>query len=124
MSGRVVHFEIPFDDAERAHAFYREAFGWNLMDVPGMDYTMVTTGPTGDQGASEPGYINGGMLARQSPNTSPLVVVDVEDIDAALATIESLGGQTLSRKQPVGEMGWAAYFQDVEGNTLGLWQSR
>ena len=124
MSGRVVHFEIPFDDAERAHAFYREAFGWNLMDVPGMDYTMVSTGPTGDQGASEPGYINGGMLARQSPNTNPLVVVDVEDIDAALATIESLGGQTLSGRQPVGEMGWAAYFKDVEGNTLGLWQSR
>ena len=28
MSGRVVHFEIPFDDGDRARAFYQEAFGW------------------------------------------------------------------------------------------------
>ena len=28
MTGRVVHFEIPFDNAERARAFYFAAFGW------------------------------------------------------------------------------------------------
>ncbi len=124
MSGRVVHFEIPFDDAERAHAFYRDAFGWNLNPMPGMDYTMVETGPTGEQGASEAGNINGGLLRRQGPNQAPLVVVDVEDIDAALAKVESLGGQTLVPRQAVGDMGWAAYFKDVEGNTMGLWQNR
>ena len=124
MSGRVVHFEIPFDDAERAHAFYRDAFGWNLNPMPGMDYTMVETGPTGEQGASEAGNINGGLLRRQGPNQAPLVVVDVEDIDAALAKVESLGGQTLVSRQAVGDMGWAAYFKDVEGNTMGLWQNR
>jgi hypothetical protein len=26
-------------------------------------------------------------------------------------------------RQPVGEMGWSAYFADPEGNTVGLWQS-
>ena len=124
MSGRVVHFEIPFDDAERAHAFYRDAFGWSLNPMPGMDYTMVETGPTGEQGASEPGHINGGLLGRQGPNQAPLVVVDVEDIDAALAKIESLGGRTVLPRQPVGDMGWAAYFTDLEGNTMGLWQNR
>jgi predicted enzyme related to lactoylglutathione lyase len=35
MSGRVVHFEIPFDDGDRARAFYREAFGWQLQDWEG-----------------------------------------------------------------------------------------
>jgi len=30
MSGKVVHFEIPFDDAERARKFYSEAFGWTI----------------------------------------------------------------------------------------------
>jgi len=123
MSGRVVHFEIPFDDGDRARAFYREAFGWQLMDVPGMSYTLATTGPTGDQGATEPGFINGGMLRRQNPNDSPIMVIEVDDIEVSLATIESLGGQTLLGRQPVGEMGWAAYFKDVEGNSMGLWQS-
>ncbi|MGH3366855.1 MAG: VOC family protein [Nocardioidaceae bacterium] len=27
MTGRIVHFEIPFDDGDRARKFYGEAFG-------------------------------------------------------------------------------------------------
>ncbi len=123
MSGRVVHFEIPFDDADRARGFYREAFGWDLMEMPGMSYTLATTGPSGDTGPTEPGFINGGMLRRESPNEGPIMVIDVDDIDASLARIEELGGQTLLGRQAVGEMGWAAYFKDVEGNSMGLWQS-
>ncbi|MEA5453568.1 VOC family protein [Sinomonas sp. JGH33] len=125
MAGQVVHFEIPADDASRASTFYSEAFGWNIMPVPGMDYTMVGTTPSGETGAPlEPGAINGGMYTRneQFPQ-SPVVTVDVDDIDAALAKIESLGGSTVAPKIPVGEMGFAAYFKDTEGNVLGLWQN-
>ena len=61
---RVVHFEVPFDDADRAHTFYREAFGWQLQSMPGMGYTLVTSGPTGERGPTEPGFINGGMMSR------------------------------------------------------------
>ena len=66
MSARVVHFEIPFDDGDRARAFYGEVFGWNLTPMPELDYTIVSTGPADDQGMpSEPGYIGGGMMQRQ-----------------------------------------------------------
>jgi predicted enzyme related to lactoylglutathione lyase len=47
----------------------------------------------------------------------------VSDIDAAIAKVEELGGKVTRGKQPVGEIGYAAYFVDTEGNTLGLWQS-
>ena len=88
MGGRVVHFEIPYDDGDRARSFYKEAFGWQVQHVPEMDYTMVTTGPTGEQGAAEPGFINGGLMARaDSLAGSPVVVVDVESIDVALERI-------------------------------------
>lgn len=123
MSGRVVHFEIPFGDGDRARSFYREAFGWEVTELPDMGYTMVTTGPSGEQGPTEPGYVNGGMLRRESPNEGPMIVIEVDDIDEALGRIESLGGQTLVGRQEVGEMGSAAYFKDVEGNIMGLWQS-
>ena len=123
MSGRIVHFEIPFDDGDRARAFYRDVFGWQLEEMPGFEYTLVTTGPSGEQGPTEPGYINGGMIPRGAPNEVTTVVVDVEDIDAILAEVEKAGGSTLSGKQPVGEMGFAAYFKDAEGNTVGLWQT-
>jgi predicted enzyme related to lactoylglutathione lyase len=123
MTGRIVHFELPYDDRERASAFYGELFGWDLQSYPGMDYTMVSTGPTGDQGPTEPGFINGGMGERTGNLTAPTVVIDVEDIDATLAQVEEHGGAVLSGKEPVASMGWSAYFTDSEGNTVGLWQS-
>ena len=123
MSGRIVHFEIPFDDGDRARSFYREAFGWEVAQMPGMDNTMVSTGPTADAGPSETGFINGGMAQRGDSFTAPTVVVDVEDIDAALEKIEGLGGTTLLTRTPVGDMGFSAYFRDPEGNAVGLWQN-
>lgn len=125
MSGRVVHFEIPFDDGARARGFYKEAFGWNVQELPEMGYTMVASGPTSDQGMpNEPGFINGGMLARaDGPSSGPVVTVDVDSIDDALRKIEKLGGATVVDKQPVADMGFAAYFKDPEGNLMGLWES-
>ena len=123
MSGRVVHFEIPFDDQERASAFYASTFGWDLNPLPDMRYVLVTTGPSDQGPPSEPGFINGGMVERGAPVNGPLLVVDVEDIDATLASIEESGGTTVTAKGPVGEMGFAAYFTDPEGNLMGLWQN-
>ena len=122
MSGRVVHFEIPFDDEKRATEFYTEAFGWNTQEVAG--YKLVASGPTQDMGPAEPGFINGGLLAREADGaSSPVIVVDVPSVDDALAKIEKLGGTTVSGKRDVGGFGFAAYFKDPEGNLMGLWQN-
>ena len=124
MNGRVVHFEVPFDDADRAREFYREVFGWQIQPMPEMNYNMVSTGPVSDQGMpSEPGYIGGGMFQRQAPTTNPVLTVEVDDIDAAMVAIEKHGGAAVGEKSAVGDMGFAAYFTDSEGNLMGLWQS-
>jgi uncharacterized protein len=123
MSGRVVHFEIPFDDQERASSFYGEAFGWSLTAMPEMDYVLVTTGPSDEGPPSEPGFINGGMLKRGLPVGTPVIVVEVDDVDSSVDQIEKLGGTTVSAKAAVGEMGYAAYVKDTEGNLVGLWQN-
>jgi predicted enzyme related to lactoylglutathione lyase len=123
MTGRVVHFEIPYDDQDRANAFYAEVFGWTLTALPEMSYVLATTGPSDQGPPSEPGFINGGLLARGTPVGGPVVVLDVEDIEAALKQIEKLGGTTVTAKESVGEMGFSAYFTDTEGNLMGLWQS-
>jgi len=125
MSGRVVHFEIPFDDGDRARSFYKEIFGWHLVTMPEMGgYTLVTTGPSGDQGPTEAGFINGGMLAREQGATAgPVVVVEVDSIDVSLEKISGLGGSVVAPKTPVGDMGFAAYVNDPEGNVIGLWET-
>jgi predicted enzyme related to lactoylglutathione lyase len=124
MAGRVVHFEVPYDDVDRATSFYRDVFGWQIQGIPELDYHLVATGPSGEQGMpAEPGYIGGGMFAREADVGRPVITIDVDDIDAALADVEAHGGATVRKTIPVGEMGFAAYFTDSEGNLLGLWQS-
>jgi uncharacterized protein len=124
MSDRVVHFEIPFDDGDRARRFYKDIFGWQVAEMPEMQYTMVSTGPSGDRGPTEPGYINGGLMARSDGWASaPVVTIGVDSIDATLARIGELGGETVTGRTPVGDMGFAAYFKDSEGNVVGLWEN-
>ena len=124
MSGRVVHFEVPFEDAERAKEFYREVFDWQIQAMPEMEYNIVSTGPVSDEGMpTEPGYIGGGMMQRQAPVNTPVVTSAVDDIDGTLAAVEKHGGSSLGGKMPVGDMGFAAYFTDSEGNVMGLWEN-
>lgn len=124
MSARVVHFEVPYDDADRARSFYRDVFGWQLQTVPELDYTMVSTGPVSAEGMpTEAGYIGGGMFARQPDIDRPVITLDVEDVDAALVAVKEHGGAQVGEKVPVGDMGVAAYFTDSEGNLMGLWQT-
>jgi hypothetical protein len=125
MSGEVGHFEIPADNPERARKFYSAAFGWNMTDMPGMDYTMVTTGPVDEKGMPKaPGFISGGIGRRGAILEHPVVTVVVDEISAAEKTIEKHGGKILQRKKPIGDgsMGWTGYFKDSEGNTVGLYQ--
>jgi len=123
MTGRVVHFEVPADDMERAQKFYTQAFGWDLTPIPAMGYTMVATTPSGDRGPLTPGAINGGLLAREAPFDGPVITIEVADIDAALASVTRLGGEAVIGRQAVGDMGFTGYFRDTEGNLIGLWQN-
>ncbi len=124
MTGEVVHFEIPADDVKRAKAFYNKAFGWQLNNFPGMDYTMIGTAKSDKEGrVTQAGAINGGMGKRQGPLKNIVVTISVDDIEKTLETVKKLGGGVVAKKSPVGDMGFSAYFKDSEGNVVGLWQN-
>lgn len=124
MSGKVVHFEVPFDDADRASSFYQGVFGWQIQSMPEMQYHLVGTGPADETGMpSDPGYIGGGMFERVADVPTPVITIDVDDIDAALVAVNANGGATVREPEDVGTMGRAAYFTDSEGNLMGLWQT-
>jgi predicted enzyme related to lactoylglutathione lyase len=124
MSDAVVHFEIPADDLERIQRFYSGAFGWALNSMPGMGYVLASTTPTDEQGTpKEAGAINGGMLLRQEPVSAPVITIQVASIDRALEKIQELGGSVTRGREAVGDMGFAAYFKDSEGNVVGLWET-
>ena len=115
MSGKVVHFEIPIDDSERAIAFYQEAFGWDLEQWGPAEYWTTEAGE---------GEGIGGALTKRSEDVPVLVFyIAVEDIEAALEAIEGAGGGRLTARMPIPTVGWSAFFEDTEGNRVGLFQS-
>jgi predicted enzyme related to lactoylglutathione lyase len=124
---KVVHFEIPAEDLDRAKNFYSSIFGWQLNTMPMGDgeYTIVMTTPVDQQTQmpTEPGAINGGMMKRDERVPSPVITVDVEAIDDALKEIEAQGGSTVTPRTAIPGMGAFAYFKDPEGNVLGLWET-
>jgi predicted enzyme related to lactoylglutathione lyase len=122
----VVHFEIPAKDVKRASNFYNKAFGWSFNQFPGFEYWSVGTTMSDENGMPKsPGAINGGMgqMGVMAPK-AVTITISVPDIDAALEEVEKLGGKRVGTKNPVGDMGWSAYFEDPEGNIMGLWQSQ
>jgi predicted enzyme related to lactoylglutathione lyase len=111
MAGWVVHYEIAASDIERAQRFWSGVFGWEFGEsvMPEGEYRMARTGEQ-----------SGAALMPGDPG-NPNVYFDVDDIDASLAKVRELGGQT-EDKQPVPQMGWFASCKDSEGNAFSLWQ--
>jgi uncharacterized protein len=124
---KVVHFEIPADDVGRAKDFYGSVFGWDLQTMPigEGEYTIATTTPIDEQTQlpTEPGGINGGLMTRDERVPSPVITIDVEAIDDALADVESKGGEIVTPRTEIPGMGAFAYFRDPEGNVMGLWET-
>ena len=67
MSGRVVHFEVPYDDAERAHGFYREVFGWQIQPIP----SSSTTSPPPGRRTNRDARVSPGTWAAACPCAAP-----------------------------------------------------
>ena len=126
---KVTHFELGVDDLDRAKNFYSTVFGWKLdtMDMPGGgQYTGIITTDVDPQTMTptQPGAINGGMVLRSETVTpAPVVTIEVSGIDAALAQVESAGGTTVAPRTEIPGMGAYAYFTDLEGNVMGLWET-
>jgi predicted enzyme related to lactoylglutathione lyase len=122
MGRPVVHYEIIGQDPERLQRFYAELFGW--------DYSM---GDSVSQAVSAPGrygFVDGAGNGGEQPNGGvaggrgyePRVIfyVGVDDVEAALARAEELGGRReLGPDGRPGEL-VVGRFSDPEGNQVGV----
>jgi len=95
-----------------------------MESFPDMEYTMIQTTAVDEKHMpTEPGAINGGMMKRQDPVKSPVITIAVQDIEETMKNVIKMGGELVRGKMQVGDMGYAAYFKDSEGNIIGLWQN-
>ena len=111
---RVVHFEIPADDPERAARFYSGAFDWKVEKWAGpLDYWLVITG-----GEGEPG-IDGG-ITRRAALDRVTNTVDVPSVDEFTDRVVAQGGKVVQPKTAVPYVGYLVYCEDTEGNAFGM----
>jgi len=111
MPNPVVHFEILGKDQKLLEEFYKGVFDWEI--EPAMDgYLLVKTGAG----------IGGGIGAMGEARRHVTFYVAVEDAAAALALIESKGGQKAYGPLPTPDGGLFAGFTDPEGHLIGLVQ--
>jgi predicted enzyme related to lactoylglutathione lyase len=123
---RPIHFEIQASNPQALIDFYSGLFGWSFNKWEGGDYWLIHTGPD-----DQPG-INGGLLPRRGPPPENMaavnafaITVDVDNLDAKLAKVESSGGGALVcvPKMAVAGIGWLAYVKDPDGNIFGMMQA-
>jgi len=115
---RVIHFEIPAAEPDRAAAFYGKVFGWKFDKWSGpMEYWMVVTGKEGEPG------INGGMMKKPGGITSTTNTIGVDSVDDAIAAVLKAGGKNIMPKTPIPTVGYFAYCEDTEGNVFGVMQA-
>lgn len=124
----VVHFEMPYHDAQRAAKFYHDAFGWNSQDMGAeMDnYLLMFTADKDVRDDGKRGAIDGGLFPfkKDWPMQHPSVVIDVEDINAAMKRITDAGGELLGEPMEVPGIGIYISFIDTEGNRNSIMQGQ
>jgi uncharacterized protein len=111
MANPVAWFEITGPDASALQRFYAEAFGWQIDASNPMNYGMVSP---------EEGGIAGGVGPNPEGNAHATFYISVSDVDAALAKVGELGGQTIMPPMDVPDGPRIAFFTDPAGNQIGL----
>jgi len=116
---RPVHFEIHADDPQRAAAFYRSVFDWEIEKWEGpQEYWLVATGPEGTPG------INGGLMRRMGGSGDAVIAyvctVDVPSVYDHVERVTAAGGSVVMPRMAIPGIGWHAYCKDTEGNLFGI----
>jgi predicted enzyme related to lactoylglutathione lyase len=108
---RLDYVELPGTDIAATRSFYEQAFGW----------TMTQFAPT--YAATVSGDTDIGIQASPPDRpAAPLPVIQVKDLEAYLAAVESAGGRIV---KPITAFpgGRRFHFRDPSGNELAVWEA-
>jgi predicted enzyme related to lactoylglutathione lyase len=118
MGQPVVHFEIMGKDPGKLRDYYSELFGWQFAADNPMNYGVVPR-----EGNVDPDGVGIGGGIGQAPegyDGHVTFYIGVDDVEAALARAESLGGTRMMGPETVMEQITIGLFNDPEGHTVGV----
>jgi predicted enzyme related to lactoylglutathione lyase len=115
--GHFVWHDLFTTDADKAQAFYTELLGWTtyVQDMGNGPYTMFQAGDKQFGGIAPSGPF-GGMPSNW------VSYISVDDVDATLDQIKSLGGSQLVEPFAVPTVGRMGFATDPEGSVFALFQ--
>ena len=121
-SGRVVWHDLLTSTPDESRRFYSELFGWEF-ERPGIG------GPRGYELIRQDGRLIGGMvdanLLRRDVDISQwITLISVDDVQAAVASVEREGGEVLTRPTDVGARGTIAVVTGVEGAVFAMIETK
>jgi len=116
MPNPFVHIELNTLDLDQAKNFYGALFDWTLKELalPNGTYISIAVG----------GGTGGGMRIHpvSGAQSEWLPYVLVNDMEAALEKVRSLGGSVVEEPTQIPDMGWVSIIRDPTGAALGLWK--
>jgi hypothetical protein len=118
MAAKFRHLALNADDVQRAKTFYETVFGWTFEPWGPPDYYQARNAADGAIAALQARReLKGGagMLGFEA-------TLDVAELDGAITAIEAAGGRMLSPPIYIDGVGRLAYFEDTEGNLVGVMQ--
>ena len=120
----VVHFEMPYEKADRVAKFHKTVFGWEaqLLAENMGNYIVVTTTKEDVKSDAPRGAINGGFFPKKAdwPAQYPSLVIGVESITEQTKEVTKAGGKVLGESMEIPGIGQYVSFLDTEGKRVSM----
>jgi uncharacterized protein len=111
----IVHIELSSKDREADARFYHELFGWEIQQIPDMNYATFATGKDEPGGGFNP-------VNPDTPAGTVMVYINTDDLDESLRKVQALGGRIVHPRMEIPGIGDFAIFSDLTGNKVALLQ--
>ena len=109
----VSYIEFNVSNTKKSAEFYKQIFGWDAtLFSKDNDYWIVAHG-------EEPG-IDAGVQPVQGGGPATVAVVTVPNLDEVWAKAMKAGATVAMEKFAIPTVGYAAYFRDPDGITVGI----
>jgi predicted enzyme related to lactoylglutathione lyase len=125
----VTWFSIPAQDTDRAMDFYSDVFGWKAQPLTEeadaiFDYNVVVNSP-GDKDfvPERTGRVNGCIVKQATGISTPVVLVEVDDLEDSARKVVAAGGTVASDRIKMKSLnGDFMLVRDPEGNMIEIFE--
>jgi uncharacterized protein len=107
----VVHFEILATDGPASKEFWVNLFGWEVRDIPEMNYSLISAEDHGIPGSIGQNPTGGNQVT---------FYVRADDMQGMLDEVAEMGGRTVTPPMTVPKGPMLAHFSDPQGNVIGI----